>query len=51
MAGDNDGIFQYGTDQGPVSLQNFVQPVEEFEGTGVFGGDSSDPSADESFEI
>ena len=30
VAYDNNGIFQYGTYQGPDLLQNFVPPVEEF---------------------
>ena len=47
----NDGIFQYGTYQCPVLIQNFVPPVEEFEFTYGFGGTSSDPSADESCAI
>ena len=51
VAGDNDGISQYGTDTGPVSLQNFVLPIEEFEGACVIGGEIIDPSADESCTI
>ena len=43
VADDNNGPFQYGTDEVLAPLQNFIPPVEEFEGTCAFGNEGGDP--------